>query len=214
MTRALIVAVLFSGVAHADRTGILVGKAAEERLASLADSAAQLEAAWRAFHPGETAPLACDGEDPVRFVDAELDAAPGRERALASLRWGVALVGADGKALAWHALGGCGGEARAGSQVTSVEAVRVRDRLDLVVRTHQVGHCGSVDDWGFFVRRGATLEPLLSVDEARDLKCGNLPQGRSRARIELSPGRVRVFGDQLIWDYLWRNDGFVRDSAS
>src|SRR5262249_27084484 len=61
-----------------------------------APTTARMAAAWRALHPGQAEPAACGHPDPVRSLTADLDATPGTETVLASLRYGVILFGADG----------------------------------------------------------------------------------------------------------------------
>src|SRR5262245_46088419 len=94
-----------------------------EDLAAPSDNPRLLEVAWRALHPGQPSPARCDHPDPVDSLEADLDAWPGNETVLASLRFGVVLLAADGTALAWYPLGCVEGRgAAARSEVVSLKA--------------------------------------------------------------------------------------------
>jgi hypothetical protein len=170
---------------------------AEQPSARPADEEARLADAWRRLHPGQPDPPRCPHADPVRQIVADLDDSPGQETALASLRWGVILLAADGRPLASVELG-CGDSPQDGSQVIELQALRTGPTgpADLVARTRQLGHCGRLGQWLLFGRRGATLQPLLAVEEDVDRRCGGAPEERFTARVEVTaPGALRVTVD-------------------
>lgn len=69
---------------------------------------ARLAAAWQALHKGQALPPPCPHPDPIRQSVADFDPkTPGAETALASLRFGVVLLSAQGRPLAGFALA-CG----------------------------------------------------------------------------------------------------------
>lgn len=155
----------------------------------------RLAEAWQKLHPGQPAPAACPGADPVRERVADLDESPGNETALASLRYGVVLLSAAGQPLGSLELG-CGPPgAQDGSEVVELGAVHATGLvpLDLAVRTRQLGHCGRQGQWLLLLRRGTALLPLLTIDDDVERACGIAPQETFRATIEvLAAGRLRV----------------------
>jgi hypothetical protein len=179
-------------------------------LAAADPAAAQLEAGWRALHPGRALPPACGHADPVRQIVADLDEEPGRETALASKRLGVVLFAADGRALAGMELG-CGRGEEPGQDVRELLAVRASGlgHADLVVRAREQGHCGRVSTWTLLGRRARELFSRLSVEEEADLQCGSSPRIQHTARIDVpAAGAVRVTVDEKTTTYRLRGDAF------
>lgn len=185
------------------RTGLLVA------LAALAPDAAadtsppapsdevRLLEAWRKANPRKPVPRPCRHVDPARSVTADLDPAPGLETALADLRLGVILLGADGGVLATRPLG-CGDTRYADDDNhPGVVELRAANAVDpriasLILRTRDMGHCGSIGQVEILGRRGATLDSLLAVEDEIDLSCGPSPARDFRGTLAVEePGHVR-----------------------
>ncbi len=155
---------------------------------------------WRQWNPGRLLPPACDHQDPVRVLEADVDEAPGVETVLASRRLGVFLLGAGqpDRPLAWRELSCEQGDFVDEAAVPRlVELTTLRasglSPVDLVLRTLRVNRCGALGSQALLDRRGRNLVTLLDVDVFKDWQCWDQPRVELRARVESpGPGRLRV----------------------
>jgi hypothetical protein len=159
----------------------------------------RLQSAWQALHPRQPLPPACPHPDPIREVTADFDAAsPGLETALASLRFGVVLLSAQGQPLGAAPLH-CG-EAGTATGSTAPEVLELRalhasglTPQDILLRTREVGRCGHIVWWQLLSRHGAELMTLLATEEEVDRACGSAPAEKYTAQITVpAPGSIRV----------------------
>jgi hypothetical protein len=166
----------------------------------LSEAEVGIRKAWKQWHPGKLLPPACDHEDPVRLLQADVDESPGVETVLASRRFGLFVLGARQPAppLAWTEL-----SCEQGARVSEEEVPRLLELstlrasglspVDLVLRTLHVEHCGAIGQLELLDRQGRTLTPLVRVDVFKYWQCWDLPLEESRASVESpSPGLLSV----------------------
>lgn len=184
---------------------LLISPCEAAKVQAAPSAEARLAAAWLALHPRKPQPPACPHPDPVRETMADFDATvPGLETALASLRFGVVLLSAKGQPLASLALE-CGAANQANTKLHS-EVIELRplrasglSPQDLLLRSRQLGRCGSLGWWQLFRLHGAALETLLSTEEDVERSCGSAPYEKWTAQISVpAVGSIRAVVDGII----------------